>query len=485
MLEPMNLPMFPDGQRKDSTQPEIQRQHGSSYLWVVLTLGLVIRLVFLYTTKDTRLVIVDEQHYSTLALNLLTGYGFAWKPGELTSLRPPLYPAFIALVWMSTGAESVLVVRIVQVLISLLNVYLLYRLGLLLFERRVAVLAAAGLCFYPSLVAFNFLLLTEVLFTLLLTLVALSYVTLLKTKTAWAAWSTGGVLGLAALTRSVLWPFPLVLCPLTLFTLLGSWKQRLWTTLALLLGYLVVVTPWAVRNTKLQGAFTVIDTMGGLTLRMGNYEHTDLNRAWVPITIQGENSIFQDLYREHSDVSSWTEGQKEKWALRKTLAYVQEHPGLTLKRAVVKFACFWGLERTLIAGWQYGLYQPPHWFAILGTFLVPLCYIIVMLLACLGIFLSPPANRRVHLFFLFLIGFIAGAHTLAFGHERYHLPLIPFLFLYTAAAVVQQSWRQLCGNLRKAAPPVVVCIGLLLIWGREVLVVDADRIRALLHTILG
>jgi 4-amino-4-deoxy-L-arabinose transferase-like glycosyltransferase len=140
---------------------------------MIIGLGLIIRLVVLYMSKDTGLMIVDEQHYHTLALNLLHGYGFAWEPGALTSIRPPLYPFFLNLVWTVSGTESVGVVRMAQSLLNLLNVILVYRLGLLLFDHRIALVAAAGFCFYPSFVGFNVFLLTEILFTLLLTLVAL------------------------------------------------------------------------------------------------------------------------------------------------------------------------------------------------------------------------------------------------------------------------------------------------------------------------
>ena len=453
-------------------------------LLIVLVLGLFVRLIFLYTTKDVRLMIVDEQHYHVLALNLLHGHGLAWGPGTPTSLRPPLYPAFVAFVWWITDTESVSAVRMAQLLLSLLNTFALYQLGALLFDRRTALLAAAGFCFYPSLLAFNFLMLTEVLFTFLLTLVVLGYVILLRTGNGWAACGTGVGLGLAVLTRSVLWLFPVIFFPFVFFTMPGNRRKRLLAALLLFLGYFLVVIPWAVRNTKLQGVLTAVDTMGGLTLRMGNYDHTDLARPWDPSSIEGEKSIFQELHHDYPDSRFWTEGQKEKWALKKALAYMVDHPQLTLKRAVVKFARFWGLERVVIAGWQQELYQPPRWFVLAGTLIIAFSCLSVMLLACLGIFLAPPADRRVHVFLLLLMGFIVGIHTVTFGHERYHLPLMPFLLLYAAAVIERRSWIQLC-NVRQAAAPILACISLFVIWGWEVLIVEVDRIRVLVHTFLG
>jgi 4-amino-4-deoxy-L-arabinose transferase-like glycosyltransferase len=454
-------------------------------LLVLIALGTVLRLMLLYTTREMKLMIVDEQHYHTLALSLLHGEGFAWKPEKLTSLRPPLYPTFIAFLWQIWGGESLLLIRATQMCLSLVNVYILYRIGLVLFNARVALLAAAGLCFYPSLVAFNYFLLTEIIFTFLLSLFVLGYVTLLKAERLWVAWATGVALGCAALTRSIVWPFPLLLCPLAFWSLTGSVKRRMWIVATILLGYALVVTPWAVRNTRLQGVVTVVDTMGGLTLRMGNYEHTDLNRAWDPATLFGEKSIYQALYREHGNVSSWTEGQKEKWALRKSLIYMLDHPQITFQRMIVKFASFWGLERVVIAGWQQGFYQPPRWAAAGGTLLIPLSYMLVMVLACFGAFLSPPPDRRMHAFLVLLLGFICGIHTLTFGHERYHLPLIPFLLLYAGAAVTPETWACIRNEGQKLIGPVTASALLVLVWGREVFILEAERIRALFAVLLG
>jgi hypothetical protein len=160
------------------------------------------------------------------------------------------------------------------------------------------------------------------------------------------------------------------------------------------------------------------------------------------------------------------------------------HPLVTLQRVVIKFANFWGLERVIIAGWQQGLYQPPHWFVVLGTLAITFAYMLVMLCASLGLFLAFPGERRAHLFFLLLMVFICSIHTATFGHERYHLPLIPFLCLYAAAAVVHRSWLHLQEGRHTAVPSLAACIILLAIWGREIFIVEAERIQALLRVLL-
>lgn len=450
--------------------------------WIIaLFLGLLLRLGLFSMTQSTGLMITDEQDYQQLALNLLHGYGFGWHPDALTSIRPPLYPAFEALIWTVSATESLVSIRVAQTILSLLNVCLLYRLGLLLFDRHIARLAAVGLWLYPSFIAFNFLLLTEILFTCLLTLVVYSYVLLLQTGRRALAWGAGLALGLAALTRSILWPFPLVLCPLTFLSVSGSWRWRTQLAVSLLLGYVVVVAPWAIRNTRLQGVFTVVDTMGGLNLMMGNYAHTPLNRAWDAVALKGEQSWVYGLPQTPPDGFIWTEGQKEKWAQRQAFTYMLTHPGLTLKRAVVKFVSFWGLERVIIAGWQRGFYTPPWWGVVPASLAITLAYTLTMLCASFGFFLVIPENRKAHLFLVVVMLFMCGVHTIVFGHERYRLPLMPCILLYAAAAWRQQPWRHLRERMPLALAPMAMCLVLLGIWGRELLFIETDRIGTLLR----
>ena len=73
-------------------------------LAIVLAAGVLLRVAILATTGDLSLRIADESHYHTLATSLVEGRGFSFESGP-TSLRPPLYPAFIAAIWTIAGNE--------------------------------------------------------------------------------------------------------------------------------------------------------------------------------------------------------------------------------------------------------------------------------------------------------------------------------------------------------------------------------------------
>src|SRR3990172_7593564 len=188
--------------------------HGRRVLLVSLLIGLAVRLLTLAqpSALDTR--IVDERHYVRLAINLLDGNGFAWGPGQTTSVRPPLYPTLLAVIWSVTGPGDLQAIRLCQIVLSLVTTACVYLVGRKVFGVQVGAYAAAASWLYPSLVFFNFTILTETLFTFLLVTFLLLAIWLIKTPRLWIAAATGVTLGAAALTRSVLWPLPLLFCPL-------------------------------------------------------------------------------------------------------------------------------------------------------------------------------------------------------------------------------------------------------------------------------
>lgn len=457
-----------------NASPELRR-----LCLAALVLGVAIRLVTLWHTSALSLTIVDEQQYAQIARNIVAGNGFAWQPGLLTSIRPPLYPGLLASVWTVTGPSSLQTIRILQIVLALLTCGLIYQLGAKVYDRATGSVAAVILWLYPSFIFFNFLVLTETLFTFLLVAFLLLSVMLVQTPRASTAMACGAVLALAALTRSILWPVPLLLCPALVLLLRTPIPHRVVLAALVFAGYAVVITPWAVRNTRLQETLTIVDTMGGINLRMGNYEHTPDDRMWDAVSLKGDENWVHGFTMERSDLTP-TEGRKEKWAQREALAYIRAHPLITFRRALIKFADFWGLEREFIAGAEQGLFSPPKWLEISGGLLIVLAYAAVASLGAIGLWLAPPADWRFHALLVFPIVLFVGAHSLIFGHSRYHLPLIPILGLYAARLLLTRT-----DSLRVSSRTALACAGacvviLLAVWVRQVAIVDLPRIAGIL-----
>lgn len=444
-------------------------------LFLAFGLGLAVRVAILANTGALGTKIVDEQHYSQIAQNIAAGNGFAWGPGEPTSIRPPLYPGLLAAVWTAVP-NNLQAIRVLQMLLTLATAVLVYRLGSRVYDPTVGAWAAAATWLYPSLIFANFLILTETLFTFLLIGFVLLAVRLIQDPRLSTAFACGATLGLAALTRSILWPLPLMLCPLLTLLLRGPLTRRLLLPALVFAGYAVVVAPWAARNTRLQRVFTVVDTMGGINLRMGNYEYTPDDRMWDAVSLAGEKSWVHGLSADLPG-RSISEGEKEKWAQRKAIAYMRANPGNTLRRAVIKFADFWGLEREFVAGVQSGFYAPPAWFQVVATAAIMLSYVTLVMAAAAGVWIAAPRDWRVHAIVLLPVLLIMAGHTIVFGHSRYHLPLMPLLALYGSAAVVAARWRvpRIVWSPAVAGAAVTVAV-LLSIWIRQIVYSDFGRL---------
>jgi hypothetical protein len=250
-------------------------------------------------------------------------------------------------------------------------------------------------------------------------------------------------------------------------------------------GYALVVSPWAVRNTRLQGVPTIVDTMGGMNLRMGNYEYTPEDRMWDAVSMTGERSWVYALTQEgdpsRPQAERYTEGYKDKWAQRKAVEYMLAHPGTTLRRAAIKFADLWGLERSFLAATQQGVYGLPVWLGAGVSLLMVVSSAALLLTSAAGLWIARP-GWRLHALLLLPIVMITAVHTIVFGHSRYHLPLVPLLALYAAALSRRGGPRQWLA----ARPAVYGALALILVlvaaWARQIVMVDLDRVRTLLRS---
>jgi 4-amino-4-deoxy-L-arabinose transferase-like glycosyltransferase len=448
-------------------------------LWLLAVAALV-RLAFFLPFQDLPLK-MDEIQYQELAVNLVEGRGFALN-GKLTSWRPPLYSAMLAGLYAVTGTTDPSVARALQAVLSLVTVVLTFAVARRFFGPRAALIAAGVVAFYPSLLFYNNHVLTEILFTLLVTLTVWCFVRQLERPGLGRAVATGLALGAAVLTRDIIWPMGPVMVLIAAWVTPGRLAVRAAHGAALLAAFLLVVTPWAVRNTRLQGTTTFIATNGGIVFMEGNYEHTPLDRSWRAHALDSELKVRRFL---PTDV---TEGVRQKLAFRYGIDYALQHPSLTVRRSLVKAANVWGLEREITGTLLNGSYGRVPQVAILGvTVAIMGVYALTMLAAVIGLCAALArggAGMPLHVFTAIFVVYYTAAHALVFGHPRYHLPLMPLLTLYAASAWASwpRGWAAVPHDWPRRVPAVavasVVAAVLVAIWAREVFFVDLHRFLA-------
>ncbi|MBI4491029.1 MAG: glycosyltransferase family 39 protein [Deltaproteobacteria bacterium] len=442
----------------------------SPLLWI-LGVGAIVRLIFLFYMADLELR-MDEVQYQEIAVNLTEGRGFALN-GSLTSWRPPLYPFVLSVLYTLTGTTDPVVAQGFQAILSLLNGLLVYLLGRSLFGERAGLGATLLFTFYPSFLFYNNHILTEVLFTFLLTLTGYCFLAYLQTGRLPLLGASGVALGLAVLTRDIVWPMAGVMALLIWDVTRPGLTRWSGHSVALLLPFLVVVTPWIIRNTLVQKTFTLIATNGGPVFYAGNYDHTPPDRPWRSHALDSELKVRRLL------PPGLTEGEQQKVAFRKGLDFIWNHPGLTLRRTLIKAANIWGLEREVVGVLLKGGYGRLGRAAIFSvTALIFGAYILTLLAGLTGLCFVLAKYRQgmaFHLFFAALVVFFTLAHAAASGHPRYHIPLIPFFSLYAAHAwaIRHKIWE---GRRSMAFKVAAVVAGLLFaVWGREIFLIEFER----------
>lgn len=461
------------GEAKEGRVP-----HAWRWLAVVLLLGMIVRLAVWLAFAGMPVQIVDAQDYDRLAVALVETGEYQTPAGTPSSLRPPLYAWCVATVYRGFGVQNYEPVRLGQAGLGLLTVVLVFLIGQKVFSERVGLVAAALYCFYPSGIAFHNLILSETLFTLLVALATWLTLEASSRRAASLFLVVGVILGLGALTRSILWLYVPLLGLFVLGWGMPSRTRRVAATALLGIGFAITIAPWAYRNTQVQRTFTLIDVMGGRNVMMGNYEHTPLERSWATIeTVQGDDSWIHVLRRHEGSLQGLTQGQIDKRAMRYGIAFILDHPGLTLQRTVVRAFNFWQLDRSLLAGLQAGFWgavSKPQWLMI--AVVVVGGYVLLAWAGIWGIALAEPREGRFHALLLMNLLFPWIVHAGIFAHSRYHLPLMPLVAVYAAFALVagRRRWQEVGPLSRWLAGGG--CLLLSLGWLREFLMVDLPRL---------
>ena len=232
-------------------------------LFTILILGLLIRLgLIMFFDGSHRLFHDgDSAEYLALAENLRLGHGFTWDksaPFHPNSFRTPIYPGFLFLARFLFGSyEAALIIQSVLVVLS---AYLLYLIGKEYFNRKIALWSAGIFLFVPFSVNVSVKFLTQTLFLSLLILSVWSWVQFLKKQQNKYFLLTSILLPALALTRPIAqYIVPVFILSLAYAAYFGQinlgLKRFLKLGVAMSIVFIVILTPWLIRNYSLFGHF--------------------------------------------------------------------------------------------------------------------------------------------------------------------------------------------------------------------------------------
>ena len=438
--------------------------------WLVLIITLVLRLgvlLFIHQTNPQGLVAEDTGSYVGPAQALLEIGEFAQnpaKPDQPELVRTPVYPAFIAAVQYFFG-PGLLPVAIAQVFVSLITMIAAFNMARHLWGSAAACLCIVLLGLDLSGFLFSQQILSECLFTALLSLAMLCGVRLLlQGQGAGLAFGLGLLFGLATLTR----PISYYLIPLlALFVLIALWRMRqrflpaLGLVLVMLLPLVLMVGGWQYRNHQVAGISGLSNIVGENLLKFWAAEIVAMRDGGT--RLEAENKLLDELGRPQE------KGLPPKEVMRiykeKSLQIIKDHPDLVIKGVtrgaltillvplVPDVMIYFGQTpgtgplgdflRMPIADWTAKwLGKRPWEMAAHGGALLYLLVIYAGALLSLGLILRGGGQAWAHallwLVILYMLGIALGPSV----YGRLRAPVMPFLCIAAGA-----GWAWLSGRL--------------------------------------
>jgi hypothetical protein len=447
-------------------------------------------------TRNMGIGLDDMYQYDMLARSLANGNGYRWyawndlqplaqfvdfdlasapgydpEMGVRTSFRAPLYPAFLALIYSIFGINSArfFAARVVQViLLSAPLAPLTYLIGRQIIpeNEKAARWAALVVSIYPILILYPLGLGTENLFFILV-LLAVYFLNRSFSSTALLNPGIASLLlGLAALTRSVIVPFALL-------AFLWLWKYRSFKSSVLaFISFVIILGPWVVRNSLLHDRLTGIESSLGYNLYLGY--HPAGNGSFVFGPSLDLLKIVDDAERDSAGTQA-------------ALGFIRAQPGRVLPLAINRLGYFFGLEkRVLIYFYSNNLVG----FIPMGPLLlISLCFVIPFMVlsvsAALGFITVRSNDPKIILLILLGLAYIL-PHVFILSEDRFHLVLVPFIAILAARlwavgwTPLLMLWKDSIAGKFKLIMAFLICALLLLNWAVE-LRRDAPRIAALLR----
>jgi 4-amino-4-deoxy-L-arabinose transferase-like glycosyltransferase len=359
-----------------------------------------------------------------------------------TALWAPGYPVLLAGAFSLPG-DDVAWGRVLNVTAGLVLVCAVYYLGARLWSTTAGLLAAAIVAFFPSHIFFSSLLLTETVFTAMLTCVlclTLAW-TMERDVPPWKLVTLGLAVGGLALVRPEA-SMVLVVIGAAWFALDRSWRWLVPRTGLLVLGVALLLLPWTVRNWIEIGSPVVTTTGFGQVLLQAHHPLADG---------QPDIGIVVLLWDEFEHVPfPEREVKMNAHGVREAIAYAVQHPGRDLSLAPERFAAFYRSDRGAIvwnqvpdgagarvlssqAADSWGLFADIYYYAVIAYAVVGLPFWLRRARAGHVLILAPFVLYSLLWAFVFV------------GEPRYHFALGP-VFAVMAGTGVAALFERLAGR---------------------------------------
>jgi len=412
---------------------------------LILAAGLLIRLVVILTFVPP--VVSDAHDYDLLGRSIAGGLGYS-VDGSPTAYRLPLYPYLLSVSYSVSGSSHAFV-KIVQAAADACSAWLVFLIASLLFSEQVAILALLIFGFFPIQILYTTFLLTETIFT---TLFLFMIWLIVRPQGGQNTLTSDIVFGLTLGLSLLIKPAAVVALPLycSRHWSSGTDRKPLWRSLAIiLLVASAVLCPWAIRNYRTFGRFSLTSN-AGINFWIG--AHDGANGGYAMPRDDNPLDAFHD------------EWQRSDEGYKRGIEFIRRQPSAYAFLMLEKSAHFIAVDYMAQQTFDAVVFRTPDPskaarysdVTALSIVLFQLPFVITLLLATLGLICFDMKDRAGALFTGGAVLLWLAVHLAVYAGGRYRFPIVPLLIMGAAYAYELIRERRLTFTPRR-----LVCVTLL------------------------
>lgn len=374
----------------------------------IFLIALLPRLILAF--YSTEIPTYDAAGYDERAISMLEGKGFIMN-AKPTSFKEPFYSFLLLTIYFFYG-HSYLAVRIIQAILGAFTCCIIFLISRKLFDFKTGLLSVLISSFYPAFIKSSEHLLTENFYTFILITAIFLLLRQAELKTTKNLIFLGIVLGIAALTRSAIFYFPLFILLFFREDLLArsiTFKRYIFSITIFIFFYFLPIFPWTLRNWHVHHRIVPISTNTGI----------NLYSSYFPKDGKFYGFTASDETTKRSEQLG-SEMEQSNFLLKETLKFIKNNPLKVFKLELLKIAYFWSPFDWEIIG--YGVYN--FMYGFIFPFFV------------YGIFITLDRLRELLPIYLPVIyAFIIALIT--YGSPRFRLPIEPYLIIIASAGIIR------------------------------------------------
>jgi 4-amino-4-deoxy-L-arabinose transferase-like glycosyltransferase len=315
---------------------QINQNKGISF---IILLALVVRILFLLTVSDIKNL--NYYEYGEIVKNIQHGYGYSLFYFENDSLRikykigtepfksaymPPgyalfLYPFFL----INDDIFRNIFILLIQIIISSINVFLLFRLTSHMFSKNVAIIAALIYALLPEFIYAS----CNINIVVLYHTGILAFFYMLVNNKIFSSYLKLAVFILVIVFLIYL-RFEFIVFIL-LFGTIGYKELGIKKLAIIYLSLLILLSPWLIRNYTVFQHFPLLSTSTGLNLFRGHNEHF--------IGYWGDEKLERELAEFQNNPNY--EYQANRIYSNKAIHFILNHPQEELQYSFQKLFHLW------------------------------------------------------------------------------------------------------------------------------------------------